>query len=96
MNIMSLFSMVSSVFMPMMLAAGSEGLVGIGAGMVMGIGALGASIGIGMASSKAFEAAARQPEIFSKLQTMLLTSIVFIESIAIYSLVVGLLLIFTF
>ena len=77
-------------------AANSNGLVGIGAGLAMGLGACGAAIGIGFASAKALEAAARQPEIFSRLQTMLLTSIVFIESIAIYALVVSLLLIFTF
>ena len=82
--------------MVMKLAAESNGLVGIGAGLAMGMGACGAAIGIGMAAAKAFEAAARQPEIFGKLQTMLLTSIVFIESVAIYSLVVALLLIFTF
>ena len=77
-------------------AVSSNGLVGVGAGLAMGLGACGAAIGIGFASAKALEAAARQPEIFSKLQTMLLTSIVFIESIAIYALVVSLLLIFTF
>lgn len=74
----------------------SNGMVGIGAGLVMGLGACGAAIGMGMAASKALEAAARQPEIFSKLQSMLLTSIVFIESVAIYALVVSLLLVFAF
>ena len=57
---------------------------------------LGAGIGMGLAAGKALEAGARQPEIFSKIQTLLLTAIVFIESVAIYALVVALLLIFTF
>lgn len=92
----------SSVSLALLAAATStsgmdpKGLVGIGAGIAIGLGACGAAIGIGMAAGKALESAARQPEIYGKLQTMLLTSIVFMESIAIYSLVVSLLLIFTF
>lgn len=73
-----------------------KGLAGIGAGLAIGIGACGAAIGIGIAAGKALESAARQPEMYGKLNTMLLTSIVFMESIAIYALVVSLLLIFTF
>jgi len=73
-----------------------KGLAGIGAGIAIGLGACGAAIGIGIAAGKALESAARQPEMFGKLQTMLLTSIVFMESVAIYALVVSLLLIFTF
>jgi F-type H+-transporting ATPase subunit c len=73
-----------------------KGLAGIGAGIAIGLGACGAAIGMGIAAGKALESAARQPEIYGKLQTMLLTSIVFMESVAIYALVVSLLLIFTF
>ncbi len=73
-----------------------KAFAGIGAGIAIGFGACGAAIGIGIAAGKALESAARQPEIYGKLQTMLLTSIVFMESIAIYALVVSLLLIFTF
>jgi len=74
----------------------TKGLAGIGAGLAIGLGACGAAIGIGIAAGKALESAARQPEIYGKLNTMLLTAIVFMESIAIYALVVSLLLIFTF
>ena len=74
----------------------TKGLAGVGAGLAIGLGACGAAIGIGITSGKALESAARQPEIYGKLNTMLLTSIVFMESIAIYALVVSLLLIFTF
>lgn len=73
-----------------------KGLAGIGAGLAIGIAACGVGIGMGIAAGKALESAARQPEIYGKLQTMLLTSIVFMESVAIYALVVSLLLIFTF
>ncbi|HOO61470.1 MAG TPA: ATP synthase F0 subunit C [Bacillota bacterium] len=73
-----------------------KGLAGLGAGLAIGLGACGAALGMGIAAGKALESAARQPELFGKLQTLLLTSIVFMESIAIYALVVSLLLIFTF
>ncbi|MBO4687246.1 MAG: F0F1 ATP synthase subunit C [Clostridiales bacterium] len=77
-------------------ASDPKGLIGLGAGLAIGLGALGTTIGIGLAAGRALEGAARQPEMYSKLQTLLLISIVFLESIAIYSLVVSLLLIFTF
>ena len=51
-------------------------------------------LGMGIAAGKAVEAGARQPEIFGKIQALLLTAIVFIESLGIYALVVALLLIF--
>jgi F-type H+-transporting ATPase subunit c len=73
-----------------------KGLAGIGAGIAIGLASCGAAIGMGIAAGKALESAARQPEMYGKLQTMLLTSIVFMESVAIYALVVSLLLIFTF
>lgn len=67
----------------------------LGAGLAIGLGALGSGLGMGIAASHALEAGARQPEIFGKIQTLLLTAIVFIESVCIYALVVALLLIFT-
>ena len=76
--------------MPVLLAMDPKGFAGLGAGIAIGLGALGGAIGMGLA------AGARQPEIFSKIQTLLLTAIVFIESVAIYALVTALLLIFTF
>jgi len=44
-------------------------LVAIAAGLVIGLGALGACIGIAMMGGKYLEAAARQPELMDKLQT---------------------------
>jgi F-type H+-transporting ATPase subunit c len=73
-----------------------KGLIALGAGLAIGIAACGAAIGIGIATAKAVDATARQPEIAGKVQTVLMTSIVFIEATAIYSLVVSLLLIFAF
>jgi ATP synthase, F0 subunit c len=76
-------------------AIDAKGLAGLGAGLAIGLGALGTTLGIGNAAGRALEGASRQPEMYSKLQTLLLISIVFMESVAIYSLVVSLLLIFT-
>ena len=82
--------------LPVMLEMAPKGFAGLGAGIAIGLGALGTGIGMGIAAGKAVEAGARQPEIFGKIQTLLLTAIVFIESVAIYALVTALLLIFTF
>ncbi|MBR6881075.1 MAG: ATP synthase F0 subunit C [Clostridiales bacterium] len=84
-------------FMPLMLAGSLEpkAAAALAAGIAIGLGALGSGLGMGIAASHALEAGARQPEIFGKLQTLLLTAIVFIESVCIYALVVALLLIFT-
>jgi len=41
----------------------------IAAGLIIGLGALGACIGIGMMGGKYIEGAARQPELMDKLQT---------------------------
>ena len=76
-------------------AIDAKGLAGLGAGLAIGLGALGTTLGIGNAAGRALEGASRQPEMYSKLQTLLLIAIVFMESVAIYSLVVSLLLIFT-
>jgi F-type H+-transporting ATPase subunit c len=45
------------------------GLVAVAAGLIIGLGALGACIGIGVMGSKYLEAAARQPELMGVLQT---------------------------
>ncbi|MBO4635754.1 MAG: ATP synthase F0 subunit C [Clostridiales bacterium] len=72
-----------------------KAMAALGAGLAIGLGALGVGLGMGNAVSHALEAGARQPEIFGKIQTLLLTAIVFLESLCIYALVVALLLIFT-
>jgi F-type H+-transporting ATPase subunit c len=44
-------------------------LVAIACGMIIGLGALGACIGIAMMGGKYIDASARQPELMDKLQT---------------------------
>ena len=88
--------------MPAMLAVADattidpKAMAAIGAGIAIGLGALGSSLAMGNLAGKALEAGSRQPEIFSKIQTLMLMAIVFVESLCIYALVVALLLIFTF
>jgi F-type H+-transporting ATPase subunit c len=44
------------------------GLVALGCGLIVGLGAVGASIGIGLMGGKFLEASARQPELMNDLQ----------------------------
>ncbi len=62
----------------------------IGAGLAIGLGALGPGIGIGILVSKAMEALGRNPEAQSVITPNMITGIVFTEAIAIYALVVAL------
>ena len=54
---------------------------------------IGAGIGIGLATSKAVEAIARQPEAESKISKALLLGCALAEATAIYGFVIGLLII---
>ena len=45
------------------------GLVALACGLIIGLGALGACIGIGIMGSKFLESSARQPELMNTLQT---------------------------
>ena len=45
------------------------GFVALAAGLIVGLGAIGACIGIGIMGSKYLESAARQPELMNELQT---------------------------
>ena len=50
------------------LIAQIQGLTGIGIGLMIGLGALGACVGIGIMCSRFLEGAARQPELMPQLQ----------------------------
>ena len=64
----------------------------LGAGLCMGIGAIGPAIGEGNAVGKALEGMARQPEATGTLRTNMILGCAITESSGIYSLVVALLL----
>ena len=68
----------------------------IGAGLCMGIGAIGPAIGEGNAVGKALEGMARQPEATGTLRTNMILGCAITESTGIYSLVIALLLLFVF
>ena len=67
-------------------------MIAIGAGIAALTGA-GARVGIGIATSKAVEAVARQPEASGKITSTLILGCALAEATAIYGLVVGLMII---
>ena len=50
---------------------GIGGLIAVGCGLIVGLGALGAALGIGILGSKYLESSARQPELMNSLQVKL-------------------------
>ncbi|HIM82678.1 MAG TPA: ATP synthase F0 subunit C [Nitrososphaerales archaeon] len=67
-------------------------ILNIGAGLAIGLGAIGPGIGIGMLGAKAMEAIGRNPEAVGTIQTNMILGIAFAEAIAIYALVVAILI----
>lgn len=74
------------------LAEGVMNLGPIGAGIAVFTG-LGAGVGMGLATGKAVEATARQPEAAGKIQTMLLLGLAFAETTAIYGVFIAIMLV---
>ena len=66
----------------------------IGAGLCMGIGAVGPGIGEGNAVGKALEGMARQPESAGTLRSTMIMGCAIAETTGIYSLVISLLILF--
>ena len=64
----------------------------LGTALAMGLGAIGPGIGIGIIGGKAVEAMGRNPEAQSMIQTTMILTIVFAESLAIFALVIALIL----
>jgi len=78
-----------------LLAAGDLALIGAGIAVFTGFGA---GIGMGIATGKAVEAVARQPEASGKIRTILLLGLAFAETTAIYGVFIAIMLVgkFTF
>ena len=70
------------------------GLIAIGAGIAALCGGF-AAIGMGIATGKASEAIARQPEASGKINSVLIMGLALTESTAIYGFVTGLIMMFT-
>ena len=68
----------------------------LGAGLSMGLGAIGPGSGEGNVVGKALEGMARQPEMSGTLRSTMILGVAMCESTGIYSLVIALLLLFVF
>ncbi len=66
----------------------------LGAGLCMGLGAIGPAIGEGNAVGKALEGMARNPETAGNLRTNMILGCAITETTGIYSLIISLLLMF--
>ncbi len=66
----------------------------LGAGLCMGIGAIGPAIGEGNAVSHALEGMARQPEATSNLRTNMILGCAITETTGIYSLLIAFVIMF--
>jgi len=66
----------------------------IGAGLCMGIGAIGPAMGEGNAVGKALEGMARQPETAGTLRTNMILGCAITETTGIYSLLISFLILF--
>ena len=68
-------------------------IIAIGAGIALLCG-IGAGIGIGIATGKAVESIARQPEAAGEIRSTLIIGCALAEATAIYGFVIGLLILF--
>ena len=74
--------------------ANVQAFTAIGIGIIIGLGAIGACIGIGVMGSKFLESAARQPELTPMLQTKLFIVAGLLDAIPMIGVAIALLLIF--
>ncbi|MFA6223598.1 MAG: ATP synthase F0 subunit C [Desulfomonilaceae bacterium] len=66
----------------------------LGAGLAIGLGAIGSGIGMGTAIGGACEGTSRNPEAGGRILTTMIIGLAMIESLTIYALVVALILLF--
>ena len=71
-----------------------KAMCALGAGLCMGIGAIGPAIGEGNAVGKALEGMARQPEAAGNLRTNMILGCAITETTGIYSLLISILILF--
>ncbi len=64
----------------------------LGAGLAMGLGAIGPGIGIGILGNGALQALGRNPEARGPIMTNMILGIAFAEAVAIYALIVAIIL----
>ena len=66
--------------------------IAVGAGLAIGLGALGCGIGQGLATSGAVQGIGRNPGAAGQIQTPMIIGLALIESISLYAFVIGFLL----
>jgi F-type H+-transporting ATPase subunit c len=66
----------------------------IGAGLAIGLGALGPGLGIGLLAGKALEALGRNPEARAPIQQNMILGLAFAEAVAIYSFLTAIIIVF--
>lgn len=66
----------------------------LGAAFVMAIGTIGPALGQGLIGSKAVENIGKYPESAGKIQTSMIISMSFVETSAIYALLIAIILLF--
>ncbi|MFH1542789.1 MAG: ATP synthase F0 subunit C [bacterium] len=64
----------------------------LAAGIAIGLAGFGASLGIGMIGAKSVESIGRQPEASPNIRVTMIIAIAFVESIALYALVISFML----
>ena len=70
----------------------AEAMKMLGAGLAMGLGALGPGVGIGILGYGAMQALGRNPEARGPIMTNMILAIAFAEAIGIYALIVAIIL----
>lgn len=68
------------------------GIIAIGAGIVMGLAALGVGIGQGIVAGNALKSMARQPEITGKITTTMIVGMAIMETALVLAFVIAILL----
>ena len=71
-----------------------QAMVYLAGAILMGLGAIGAGIGVGILGSKFLEGAARQPELIPMLRTQFFIVMGLVDAVPIIALAIGLFLIF--
>lgn len=70
----------------------NEAFFALGAAIAIGVATLGPAIGQGLASGRAFEAIARQPEATGDIRTLLILALAFMEALCIFGLLIAFML----
>ena len=93
-NLVAVLGMASAAMAAEPLNSDSLGLVCLAAALGIGIAAFGCGIGMGIGLKGASEGVARNPEVSGKITGTMILAFAFIESLAIYALVISFILLY--